>query len=110
MALYDSMTTEEIKDVIYRKIRPEIRKLAMMQEQKFALYDEERGNPFDCEDLQFMKDRLHEETSEMYRDMKTGQTPNTVWKEAADRCNFILMQVINYEREYKKKINKRVKS
>jgi hypothetical protein len=101
----ETVTTDKVKDCIYKLMRPEIRKLAMLQEQKFLLHDKKRGNPFDCENLQFMKDRLHEETNEMYRAMKTGQTPNTVWKEAADRCNFILMQAVNYEREYGEKKN-----
>ncbi len=92
---------EKAKDVIFRQIRPEIRKMAMMQEQKFRLYDEERGNPFLCTDQEFMKNRLHDETREMKRAMDNNENPHTVWKEAADRCNFILMQAVAYEYEWK---------
>ena len=101
MELYDSSSVEEIIEVMYRQIRPEIRKLAMLQEQKFALHDLERGNPFHCDDQIFISCRLREETREMRKAMQNNERPSIIWKEAADRCNFILMQAVAYEYQWK---------
>ena len=96
-----SSSVEEITDVIYRQIRPEIRKLAMLQEQKFALHDLDRGNPFHCDDQIFIARRLRGETREMRKAMQNNERPPIIWKEAADRCNFILMQAVAYGYQWK---------
>ena len=97
----DGFDVEKAKNVIFNQIRPEIRKMAILQEQKFGLYDKERGNPFLCTDQNFLRIRVNEETREMKKAMDDKKTPITIWKEAADRCNFILMQAVAYEYEWK---------
>ena len=98
------------KEVFYEHLRPEVRKLAMQMENKFRLHDKDRGNPFNCDDQDFMEDRLVDEEIEMLRAMgrldKPRRPPSVVWAEAADRCNFILMMAVNYEREWLKGVPK----
>jgi len=96
------------QSALFECLRPEIRKMAFQMEEKFRLHDKERGDPFLCDDQEFMEHRLDEEEIEMEKAMgRCGnpdekKPPSVIWKEAADRCNFILMMAVNYEREWKK--------
>jgi len=98
----DNLTIEQ-KAALYDTIRPEIRKLAHQMEIKFRLYDNERGNPFDCGDEEFMIARSIDEDKEFQAAINTGYQPSKVWAEGADCCNFRLMRIINYEREWREK-------
>lgn len=91
--------TVEQKVALYDTIRPEIRKLAHQMEMKFRLHDNERGNPFDCNDQKFMEDRLQEEEWEFQLALNNRDPPSKLWSEGADCCNFRLMMIINAERE-----------
>ena len=106
--------TIERKAALYDVIRPEIRKLAHQMEIKFRLHDKERGNPFDCDDQDFMEMRLEEEECEfskaigrnpLYIDKKRGgvDPPSKIWSEGADCCNFRLMMIIDAIRDWKKR-------
>lgn len=92
--------TDIEKAALYELVRPEVRKMSMQMEEKFRLYDKERGNPFNCDDEPFMQGRLSGESDEFQGAMDDQAHPAKVWKEAADTCNFILMLCVNYEREW----------
>lgn len=93
--------TMEQKAALYDSIRPEIRKLAHQMEIKFRIHDMERGNPFDCVDNTFLNNRLNEESAEFYNVITFRYRPSKLWAEGADCCNFRLMRIINYEREWR---------
>jgi hypothetical protein len=95
------MNEDEMKDILFRQIRPEIRKMAFQMEHNFAMHDRDRGNPFLCTDYYLIRERLQQETREMHKAMKTCRSPSDVWSEAADRCNFILMEAAAYEYNWK---------
>jgi hypothetical protein len=107
MSLNETHLTIEQKAALYDLIRPEIRKLAHNMEMKFRMYDKERGNPFDCTDNAFLYKRLNEENSEFYNTIMVYSQPSKVWKEGADCCNFRLMRIINYEREWKERVKRK---
>jgi len=92
--------TDIEKAALYDIVRPEVRKMSMRMEEKFRLNDKERGNPFACDDEQFMQDRLGEEADEFQGAMDDQAHYSKVWNEGADVCNFILMLCVNYEREW----------
>jgi hypothetical protein len=91
------------KETLFNLIRPEVRKMAMQMEMKFRMHDEERGDPFLCDDFLFMKQRVKDETKEMYDAVEQMKPPSEVWREAADRCNIITMEAVAYEKRWKKR-------
>ena len=95
--------TMEQKAALYDSIRPEIRKLAHQMEIKFRIHDNDRGNPFDCKDDVFMQERHLGELHELDEEIKDCAQPSKVWGEGADTCNFILMRIINHERQWRQK-------
>jgi NTP pyrophosphatase (non-canonical NTP hydrolase) len=92
--------TDIEKAALYDIVRPEVRKMSMRMEEKFRLNDKERGNPFACDDEQFMLERLADEKDEFHDAIDNGDHYSKVWNEAADVCNFITMLCVNYEREW----------
>jgi hypothetical protein len=124
----DEPTDKDItKAALYDSIRPEIRRMVHRMEQKFRLHDQERGDPFRCDDQYFMDRRMLEESTEFYEAMglalpyfdhnklitrvlfAAGKTPKRkrpfeVWDEAGDWCNIITMMAVNYERDYWKEL------
>jgi hypothetical protein len=91
------------KAALYDVVRPEVRKMSMQMEEKYRLHDHDRGNPFNCDDEQFMQDRLSDELDEFQGAIDDmDNPPSKIWKEGADVCNFILMLCVNYEREWQK--------
>ena len=113
------------QSALFECLRPKICKMAFQMEEKFRLHDKERGDPFQCDDQNFMDRRMLEEATEFYEAMglplpyfdhhglitrilfgadKTParKTPSEVWGEAGDWCNIITMIAVNYEREWKK--------
>ena len=114
-----------LQSELFECLRPELRKMVFQMEEKFGLHDKERGDPFRCDDQNFMDRRMLEEATEFYEAMglplpyldhhglitrilfgvdKTPvkKTPFEVWGEAGDWCNIITMIAVNYEREWKK--------
>jgi hypothetical protein len=97
--------------VLYKRLRPQIRKIAQNMEEKFRLNDEDRGDPFRPTSFDFLLKRLGNEWVEFMLAMGKGseprRPPSEVWKEAADICNFITMMAENYEREWVKGVKKK---
>lgn len=92
--------TDIEKAALYDLVRPEVRKMSMQMEEKFRLYDKERGNPFACDDESFITERMNEEMDELQLAIDDGAHPSKVWKESADVCNFILMQAVLYDKNW----------
>jgi hypothetical protein len=92
--------TDIEKAALYDIVRPEVRKMSMRMEEKFRLNDKERGNPFTCDDEDFMQGRLSEESDEFQAAIDDQAHYSKVWNEGADICNFITMLCVNYEREW----------
>lgn len=110
--MIDTISDRDIeKAALYDCLRPEIRKMAHAMENKFRLYDRDRGNPFQPLSFEFLSYRFDHEWDEFmkalgdtYRmdECVDGALPSEVWKEAADCCNFILMMAVNYQRRWMK--------
>ena len=96
-----------MKAALYDSIRPEIRRMAHQMEQKFRLHDRDRGDPFKCDDYEFMRERLEVEGRELGQAILSEKSPSEVWKEAADCCNFITMIAVDYERKWGRDVNAR---
>lgn len=108
------MTEINDKDItnsaLYECLCPQIRKMAHQMEQKFRLYDGERGDPFVPSTFEFLDFRFTHEWDEFISALwqtfcldagiGDGKKPSEVWKEAADCCNFITMIAVNYERQW----------
>jgi hypothetical protein len=92
----------KVKRALFELLRPEIRRMAMQMETKFRMHDEERGDPFLCDDMVFLRGRIKDETKEMYDAIEQMKPPSEVWREAADRCNIITMEAVAYEKMWKK--------
>jgi hypothetical protein len=107
MSLDKNQLSTEQKAALYDLLRPEIRKLAHNMEMKFRMYDKERGNPFDCTDNAFLNQRLKDENAEFYNAIDVRSQPSKVWKEGSDCCNFRLMRIINYEKEWKEAVKRK---
>lgn len=102
---------------LYECLRPQIRRMAHHMEQKFALHDKERGNPFTPADMVWLQSRFQDEFTEFL--VATGlfkpdyfiekRNPLEVWKEAADVCNIMTMLAVNYERIWDEEHSKKKK-
>jgi hypothetical protein len=99
-----------MEELMYKHIRPEIRKLAMIMEMKFRFHEAERGDPFKPTTFEFLMTRQVEEWEEMIlamgpntlldTDIVDGKDPMEVWKEVADNCNILCMTGVHYERTW----------
>lgn len=95
---------------LYECLRPQIRRMAHQMEQKFAIHDPARGDPFKHCDTNFLNTRLEDELDEFHRAMgwtngypriySYNKSSSEVWREAADVCNIITMLAVNYERTW----------
>jgi hypothetical protein len=88
------------KAALYDLVRPEVRKMSMQMEEKFRLHDKERGNPFVCNDIDFIDGRIADEIDEFQDAISDDAHPSKIWKEGADICNFILMRCVLYEKDW----------
>jgi hypothetical protein len=98
-----------MEELMYKHIRPEIRKLAMLMEMKFRFHEAERGDPFQPTTAKFLLGRYEEEWEELFLAMGRmfmddegigGKTPQEVWKKIADNCNILCMTGVHYERTW----------
>ena len=92
--------TPLISAVMYDRLRPEIRIIAQIMERKFRDHSH-RGDPFQHTTWEFLDTRYNEETKEFWDAIKADAGENTVFSEAADRMNFILMQTVKYSEDWR---------
>lgn len=92
-----------VEAILYERLRPAVQIIAQTMERKFRKHDD-WGNPFKGPyDSEFLQRREKEEEKEFLDAIVSGQPPNVVWDEAADRMNFILIKTVEYEKEWRRK-------